>query len=96
MTSRLTSDVFIPSVPIVMPSLIAMVLNSIGVPPACANAVRHLHRQIAQLEIARHRPIQVFAMPMIGFFKSSSCESNGFQIASAPRPVAALCDGVAL
>ncbi len=34
MSSRLTSDAFIPSVPMVTPSLIAMVLNSIGVPPA--------------------------------------------------------------
>ena len=34
MTSRLTSDAFIPSVPIVTPSLTAIVLNSIGVPPA--------------------------------------------------------------
>ncbi len=33
-TSRLTSDAFIPSQPMVSPSLIAMVLNSIGVPPA--------------------------------------------------------------
>ena len=32
--SRLTSDAFMPSVPIVTPSLMAMVLNSIGVPPA--------------------------------------------------------------
>ena len=32
--SRLTRDPFMPSVPIVMPSLTAMVLNSIGVPPA--------------------------------------------------------------
>jgi hypothetical protein len=34
MTSRDTSDVFMPDVPIVMPSEIAIVLNSIGVPPA--------------------------------------------------------------
>ena len=33
-TSRLTRDVFIPSVFIVMPSEIETVLNSIGVPPA--------------------------------------------------------------
>ena len=33
-TSRLTSEAFIPWVPIVTPSEIAMVLNSIGVPPA--------------------------------------------------------------
>ena len=34
MTSRLTSDAFIPSVPIETPSLTETVLNSIGVPPA--------------------------------------------------------------
>ena len=33
-TSRLTSEVFMPSVPIVMPSEIAIVLYSMGVPPA--------------------------------------------------------------
>ena len=34
MISRLTSEVFIPSVPVVIPSLIAIVLTSSGVPPA--------------------------------------------------------------
>ena len=34
MSSRLTSEARIPSVPIVSPSEIAIVLNSIGVPPA--------------------------------------------------------------
>ena len=34
MTSRLTSDIRMPGVPIVMPSEIETVLNSIGVPPA--------------------------------------------------------------
>ena len=34
MTSRLTSEAFMPSVPIVTPSETAIVLNSIGVPPA--------------------------------------------------------------
>jgi hypothetical protein len=33
-SSRLTSEAFMPSVPIVMPSLTATVLNSMGVPPA--------------------------------------------------------------
>ena len=33
-TSRLTSEACMPSVPIVMPSEIETVLNSIGVPPA--------------------------------------------------------------
>ncbi len=34
MTSRLMSEAFMPSAPIVMPSEIETVLNSIGVPPA--------------------------------------------------------------
>ena len=34
MTSRLTSEAFMPSVPIDTPSLTETVLNSIGVPPA--------------------------------------------------------------
>ena len=34
MTSRLTSEAFMPSVPMVTPSEMAMVLNSMGVPPA--------------------------------------------------------------
>ena len=33
-TSRLASDAFMPAVPIVIPSEIAIVLSSIGVPPA--------------------------------------------------------------
>ena len=33
-TSRLTSDAFMPSVPMLTPSLTATVLNSMGVPPA--------------------------------------------------------------
>ena len=53
MTSRLTSEARMPSVPIVMPSEIDTVLNSIGVPPARADAVLHVHGQIAQVKIAR-------------------------------------------
>jgi len=34
MTSRLTSEVRMPSLPMVMPSEIETVLNSMGVPPA--------------------------------------------------------------
>ncbi len=34
MTSRLTNEAFIPSVPILMPSETTTVLNSIGTPPA--------------------------------------------------------------
>ena len=33
-TSRLMSEAFMPSVPMVMPSVMEMVLSSMGVPPA--------------------------------------------------------------
>jgi len=33
-TSRLTSEAFMPSVPMAMPSVTEIVLNSMGVPPA--------------------------------------------------------------
>ena len=82
-TSRLTSDVFIPSVPIVMPSEIETVLNSIGVPPAsrmpsftCTASSRRwkLHGPIS---------IQVFATPMSGFFRSASVKPTALSIARA-------------
>ena len=52
MTSRLTSEVFMPSQPIVMPSEIETVLNSSGVPPASRMPVLHVHGQIAQVIVA--------------------------------------------
>ena len=42
-----------PSVPIVMPSEIETVLNSIGVPPGGADARLHVHGQVAQVKVAR-------------------------------------------
>ena len=70
-TSREISEAFIPSVPIVMPSEIVTVLNSIGVPPAsrmpCFTAAATSRRW------KLHGPIsvQVFATPMIGLCRSS-------------------------
>ena len=71
-TSRLISDVFIPSVPIVMPSLMAIVLNSIGVPPASRTPRATSTANSRKLKLHGMVPIQVFAMPIMGFFKSSS------------------------
>ena len=53
-TSRLTSEPCMPSMPIVMPSETEMVLNSIGVPPAAADALLDVHGQLALVEVARH------------------------------------------
>ncbi len=78
-TSRDTSEVFMPSVPIVIPSLIAMVLNSIGVPPAsrtprftCSASARNvkLHGMVS---------VQVFAMPTMGRSMSRSVRPMAFR-----------------
>ena len=53
MTSRLTSDIRMPSVPMVMPSDTETVLNSIGVAAGSADAVLHRHREAAQVQVAR-------------------------------------------
>ena len=55
MISRETSEVFMPAVPIVIPSEIAIVFSSIGVPPASRMPVLDLRGERAQVEVARHR-----------------------------------------
>ena len=50
--SRLMSEVFMPWLPIVMPSEIDTVLNSIGVPPGLADAFLHVLGQRAQVVVA--------------------------------------------
>ncbi len=95
-TSRLTSDVFMPSVPIVMPSLMAMVLNSIGRAAGGADAFLHVNREIAQFVIAVHR----FG-PRIGdaddrLLQIGVVESDGLQIAAGGGAIASLRDGVAV
>ncbi len=66
MTSRETSEAFMPCVPMVMPSWIVMVLNSMGVPPAsrmpCFRASAISRRWTLQVPIS----VQVLAMPMMG------------------------------
>src|ERR1700733_9657207 len=70
-TSRLTREAFMPCVPIVMPSEMVTVLNSIGVPPASRmpsfNASAMSRRCTLQVPIS----VQVLAMPMIGLCRSS-------------------------
>ena len=94
--SRLTSDAFMPSVPMVTPSLMAMVLNSMGVPPAARMPAFTCVGQLAQVEVARHgfdprvgdaddRLLQV----LIG-------EADGLEHGARRSAVASLGDGVAL
>src|SRR4030088_1062203 len=66
-TSRLTSEAFIPSVPIETPSETAMVLNSMGVPPAARMAAalaRTAHQVgIRHDERAEHRDADPDPLP---------------------------------
>ena len=52
-TSRLTSEARMPAEPIVMPSEIETVLNSIGVPPAARMPSLSRGGELAQVEVAR-------------------------------------------
>ena len=55
MTSRLMSDAFMPSVPMDTPSLTETVLNSIGCPPAAADALLDVLGEAALVVVAWHR-----------------------------------------
>ncbi len=84
MISRLMSEAFIPSVPMVTPSLMAMVLNSIGVPPAARTPSLTFAASFLRLRLQGMVSIQVFAMPMIGLLKSSSLNPTPCSMARAP------------
>ena len=71
-TSRETRLVFIPSVPIVMPSEIAIVLNSIGVPPAARMPSLTLAASARRWKLHGIVSIHVLATPMIGLLSASS------------------------
>ena len=72
MTSRLMSEAFMPSVPMVMPSEMAMVLNSMGVPPAARMPSFTFTARSRRWKLQGIVSIQVLAMPMIGLARSSS------------------------
>ena len=71
-TSRETSEVFIPSVPIVTPSEMATVLYSIGVPPASRMPSLTRSARRRWLKVQGIVSIQVWATPTMGFDRSSS------------------------
>ena len=71
-TSRLTSEVFMPDVPIVMPSEIAIVLNSIGVPPAARMPSLTFAASARRPKLQGIVSVQVEATPMIGLLSASA------------------------
>ena len=72
MTSRETSDVFMPVVPIVTPSEMAIVLSSIGVPPAARMPSLTFAASARWLKLHGIVSIQQWATPMIGLASASS------------------------
>ena len=68
-----------PSVPIVMPSLIAMVLNSIGVPPASRTPRFTCSASARSVKLHGMVSVQVFAMPTIGRAMSASVRPMAFR-----------------
>src|SRR5262249_9547007 len=76
-------EAFIPSVPIEMPSDTAMVLYSMGVPPAARIPAFTRSDKRRKWKLQGMTSIQVFATPMIGRDKSSSVNPTAFNIALA-------------
>src|SRR5579884_1910011 len=72
MTSRLTSDAFIPSCPIAIASLTAIVVNSIGVPPAARTPSFTWRASTFRWRLQGVTSFHEEATPMSGFRRSSS------------------------
>ncbi len=95
-TSRLTSDIFMPSVPMVMPSEMETVLNSIGVPPAAVIPAFTCSATCRRWKLQGPTSIHVFATPIIGRRSFSSSKPTAFSMAragarSGPLVIAQLC-----
>ena len=96
MTSRLTSDAFMPSVPIDTPSLMETVPNSIGVPPAARMPCLTNSASRRWLRLHGIVSIHVVATPMIGWARSSSVNPTALSMARARGAVGAVGQRVAV
>ena len=70
--SRLMSEAFMPSVPMAMPSVTEIVLNSIGVPPAARIPSLIFSASLRWFALHGVSSIQQWATPTSGFRRSSS------------------------
>ena len=71
MSSRLTREAFMPSVPMEMPSLMETVLTSMGVPPAARMPAETSAASWRWLKLQGMVPIQEWATMTRGFLRSS-------------------------
>src|ERR1700680_2612433 len=95
-TSRLTSEAFIPSVPIETPSETAMVLNSIGVPPAARMPALTCSARRRWSKLQGMVSIQLCPTPINGLARSSrvkpmACSMERAGARSSPSVNRALC-----
>src|SRR5579862_3220304 len=81
MISRLTSEARMPSVPMVSPSEIAMVLNSMGVPPASRIPSLTLADNRRRWKLHGMVSIQVLATPINGLRRSESLKPIALNMA---------------
>ena len=77
MTSRETSEYFIPSLPIVMPLEMVMVLKTFALPPFAFAPFSASSASLSMCMLHGVTLLQVDAMPMMGFLKSSSVKPTG-------------------
>ena len=91
-TSRLMSEVFIPSVPIVTPSLMAIVLNSIGVPPAARMPALTATASSRWLMLQGIVSIQVVPTPMMRLGEVLVGEADGLEHRAGAGTVGAVGD----
>src|SRR4051812_38868259 len=80
-TSRDTSEYFIPSVPIEMPSEIVIVSKMMALPPAAFAPASDSSANLSMCILHGVTMLQVDATPMIGFEKSSCLNPTGYSIA---------------
>src|ERR1039458_6242819 len=76
MTSRETSEYFMPSLPIEVPSEMGMVLKTMALPPAALAPCSDSRASLSMCMLHGVTSPQVEAMPMSGFLKSSGLRSE--------------------
>ncbi len=77
MTSRETSEYFMPSLPIEMPSEMVMVLKMIALPPPVLTPCSDSRASLSMCMLQGVTSLQVEAMPTSGFLKSSALKPTG-------------------
>ena len=77
MTSRETSEYFMPSVPIEMPSEMVMVLKMMALPPAASTPFAASRASLSMCMLHGVTMLQVEAMPILGLEMSSRLKPTG-------------------